>query len=113
MSISIEGDAFTAMLPANCQGEVCTVVIPAGGDTATLILVPTGPSTTWRVAIVEDTNNNYGINDDSQATVPVTTTPFVVGFSTPLPTTDPDNGEVTFTVRSNVAAPAGGLYREY
>ena len=110
MSISIEGDAFTAMLPANCQGEVCTVVIPAGGDTATLILVPTGTDTTrWSVAIVPDTTNNYGINVNSQTPVAVATILPAVGFSTPQPTVEQNTGNVTFTVRSNVDAPTGGF----
>ena len=113
VSISIEGDAFTAMLPANCQGEVCTVVIPAGRDRVAFVLVPQGTATTnWEVAIVPDTTNNYGINVNSQTPVDVATTPppaFVVGFDTPEPTVDTDTGNVTFTFVSDTAAPVGGF----
>ena len=123
VSFSITGPAFMAMLPDDtplvCQGNVCTVVIPAGSDTVAFILVPQGRDTTWTVAIVPDTTNNiYGINDDSLTPVEVTTLPtpdFVVGFSgTPVPTPpDPVTGEVsgdvTFTVISDEMALEGGL----
>ena len=117
VSFRITGDAFTAMLtddtPLVCQGNVCTVVIPAGSNTVAFVLVPQRPDTTnWRVAIVPDTNDNYGIDDDSQTPVAVTTTPppaFFVGFDTPAPTRNPDNGEVTFTFVSGTVAPALGL----
>ena len=116
VNFRITGDAFTAMLPdgmaLDCPLNVCTVRIPAGSDTAEFILVPQGPDTTWRVAIVPDTTNNYGFNDDSQTSVAVTTLPtpdFVVGFSTPQPTVDTDTGNVTFTFVSDTAAPVGGF----
>ena len=116
VNFRITGDAFTAMLPGgtalDCPLNVCTVRIPAGSDTAEFILVPQGPDTTWRVAIVPDTTNNYGFNDDSQTSVAVTTLPtpdFVVGFSTPQPTVDTDTGNVTFTFVSDTAAPVGGF----
>ena len=76
----IEGDAFIA-IPLDADGartdtplvcslqNVCTITIPAGSDTAAFILVPDGADTDlftrWTVAIVDDTRNNYGIDDDS------------------------------------------------
>ena len=80
----IEGDAFIAMLP-NADGtstplacsfqNVCTITILEGSDTAAFILVPEGPRspdsdlfTRWTVAIVDDTRNNYGIDDDNPTT---------------------------------------------
>ena len=76
----IEGDAFIA-IPLDADGartdtplvcslqNVCTITIPAGSDTAAFILVPDGADTDlftrWTVAIVDDTINNYGIDDDS------------------------------------------------
>ena len=117
VSFRITGPAFMAMLPDDtplvCQGNVCTVVIPAGRDRVAFVLVPQGTATTtWSVAIVPDTNNNYGFNDDSRTSVAVITTPppaFFVGFSTPQPTVDTDTGEVTFTVVSDTPALVGGL----
>ena len=118
VSFRITGPAFTARLPNGdelvCPGNVCTVRILEDSTTAAFILVPQGTATTrWSVAIVPDTTNNYGFNDDSQTSVAVITTPppaFFVGFSTPEPTVvNPENGEVTFTFVSETNAPAGGL----
>ena len=117
VSFRITGDDFIAMTSdgtvLDCPLNVCTVMIPENSNTATFILVPQRPDTTnWRVAIVPDTNDNYGINDDSLAPVAVTTTPppaFFVGFSTPQPTVDTDTGNVTFTFVSDTAAPVGGF----
>ncbi len=114
VSFRITGPAFTARLPNGdelvCPQDVCTVRILEDSNTAAFILVPQGTATTrWSVAIVPDTTNNYGFNDDSQTSVAVTTTPPAVGFSTLQPTVEQNTGNVTFTVRSNVDAPTGGF----
>ena len=81
VSFRIEGDAFTAMLPGSttpmdCPLNVCTVTIQFGFRTAAFILVSDGPRspdsdlfTRWTVAIVDDPDNIYGIDDDNQVAV--------------------------------------------
>ncbi len=97
VSFRIEGDAFTAMHPDGtelvCPQNVCTVTIQFGFRTAAFILVPTGPRppdsdlfTRWTVAIVDDTRNNYDIDDDNQVAVVATglLTPIAAGGTTVL-----------------------------
>ena len=80
VSFRITGDAFTAMLQDGtsvpCVGNVCTVVIPIGEPTATFILVSDGPRSPdsdlfrrWTVAVVDDTDNIYGIDGNNRVAV--------------------------------------------
>ena len=96
VSFRIEGEDFDAMFPNGddvpCDSSnVCTVTIPFGFSMATLILVPQGPSdldlTRWTVTLVP--NNNYAIDDDSQA-------PVIVGEITLIA-----EGEADFTLDRN------------
>ena len=112
VTINIVGADAADFNNAVCTDIVCIVTIPVGGMTVSLILSPlsdfsTEPGERWTATLEDGSNynldagnNNVGFDiDDLIAVVDIMTSD----------TTAIENGVVTLTITSDLAAPAGGL----
>ena len=98
---------------ADCTGLQCVVIIPVGGMTVSLILSPlsdfsTEPGERWTATLVDTGAYNPAAGGDDNVGFDIDDLIAVVDIMT-SDTTAIENGAVTLTITSDLAAPAGGL----
>ena len=114
VTINIVGADAADFNNAVCTNLVCIVTIPAGSNSVSLILSPlsdfsTEPGERWTATLVDDDDNDYDLDaGNNNADFAITDLIAVVDIMT-SDTTAIENGAVTLTITSDLAAPAGGL----
>ena len=113
VTIDITGADAADFNNAVCTNLVCIVTIPAGSNSVSLILSPLSDFSTetgerWTATLEDGDDYNPAAGGDDNVDFAITDLIAVVDIMT-SDTTAIENGAVTLTITSDLAAPAGGL----